>query len=381
MLLGSNPSVIQAGADEPGVSAPCPLILIHDGGGTSFSYRFLGRLGRPVYGIHNPRFHSGRPWENGIPQMAGVYVELVRGLFPPSSSSKTKTRVILGGWSLGGMIALEMASLLASDPDITVEGIVMIDTVFPNPTLTQGQQNFRVVPHVPKFDTRCCPEMRFAVQRSFAQSSRMALKWTPPAPTTAKLSSSYYSDSEPRSSVASQLGAEVPELDSDSDYTNSQSPSPLMSPSLSESVSDISTVPTTALPTPYTYHRSDTKHKPGNEFPFRLSERLLGLHLQESSSSSSSLSSTSRDLDNIVFPPPMILLRASDAAPVAGDGGCIARIDINRTSSRSLGWDENYCPNTFEHVYDVPGHHYSVFEPANVGVLTEELRRACALFG
>lgn len=117
---------------------PTPLILIHDGGGTTFAYHCLSPLGRPVYGIANPRFESGRPWEGGIPEMADTYVAMVRKTvsspdFPkgPAAATPAKARVILGGWSLGGLLALQMTKLLEGDADVEVVGILMVDTPCP----------------------------------------------------------------------------------------------------------------------------------------------------------------------------------------------------------------------------------------------------------
>lgn len=67
------------------------MILIHDGGGTTFSYHCLKSLHRTVYAIHNPRFYSGRVWAGGITAMAKVYVEMIRSVLPLGGS------LILGG--------------------------------------------------------------------------------------------------------------------------------------------------------------------------------------------------------------------------------------------------------------------------------------------
>ncbi|KAM0327687.1 hypothetical protein ACHAQA_005982 [Verticillium albo-atrum] len=111
-----------------------PLILLHDGGGTSFAYHCLDPLSRPVYAIANPHFHSGAPWPGGLREMAETYVAMVRQTvdsddFPDDGA--LRARVFLGGWSLGGMLALEMAHLLEGDADIEVVGIVMVDSVYP----------------------------------------------------------------------------------------------------------------------------------------------------------------------------------------------------------------------------------------------------------
>lgn len=87
--MARNPSLIQhAAAWESSV----PLILIHDGGGSTFSYYLLPSLQRTVYAIHNPRLFSGRPWAGGIPAMARAYLDLIRMALPSG-------KVFLGGKS------------------------------------------------------------------------------------------------------------------------------------------------------------------------------------------------------------------------------------------------------------------------------------------
>ncbi|KZL80924.1 thioesterase domain-containing protein [Colletotrichum incanum] len=123
-----------------------PLFLVHDGGGTTFAYHCLSSLDRAVFGIANPRFHSGVPWEGGLPEMAATYLQMIRNtvtksqeypaLAPYSSSAgsngKRRRRILLGGWSLGGLLSLEIARQLGDeDEDIELVGLVMIDSVYP----------------------------------------------------------------------------------------------------------------------------------------------------------------------------------------------------------------------------------------------------------
>ncbi|KAH8668390.1 Alpha/Beta hydrolase protein [Xylariales sp. PMI_506] len=113
---------------------PVPLILTHDGGGTTFSYHCLDPTNRPLYGIHNAHFDEGGWWDGGISEMAAHYVELIRKLLPNGGD------ILLGGWSLGGILSLEMAHQMAvaannntpaGAPQFRVLGIVMVDSVFP----------------------------------------------------------------------------------------------------------------------------------------------------------------------------------------------------------------------------------------------------------
>lgn len=113
-----------------------PVFLIHDGGGTTFSYHCLGSLHRRVYGIANPRFFAAEPFPGGLPEMGRLYASKIRE-FVSQPASPTKTRrnyadVLLGGWSLGGMLSLEVAKALEDVGDVRVVGILMIDSVYPD---------------------------------------------------------------------------------------------------------------------------------------------------------------------------------------------------------------------------------------------------------
>ncbi|KAF2145306.1 uncharacterized protein K452DRAFT_305349 [Aplosporella prunicola CBS 121167] len=163
-MMGSNPSVIQLTTADA-----IPLILIHDGGGTCTQYFRLANLNRPVYGIHNPRHLSGRAWDGGIPEMAAVYADLVRTVVPDGP-------VLLGGWSLGGVLALEVAQRL---PCHSVQGLVMIDSVFPqrHPADTR-----LVVPYRPAFTEAQSLLFQRATNRAMDLSAAMLDRWPPSEP-------------------------------------------------------------------------------------------------------------------------------------------------------------------------------------------------------
>lgn len=63
-----------------------PLFLIHDGSGRAHAYARLSPLGRPVWGIHNPKFASGSKWEGGLLEMATHYVSLIHSVLAQESS-------------------------------------------------------------------------------------------------------------------------------------------------------------------------------------------------------------------------------------------------------------------------------------------------------
>ncbi|KAI1880174.1 hypothetical protein JX265_001795 [Neoarthrinium moseri] len=127
----SNPALIYEGPDWLPVPR-APLVLAHDGGGTTFSYHCLDPTNRALYGIENAHLHQGGYWEGGIQEMAKHYIQLIARSIPAGGN------IILGGWSLGGILSLEMAHQIATDtemrPRFTVLGIIMIDSICPRRT-------------------------------------------------------------------------------------------------------------------------------------------------------------------------------------------------------------------------------------------------------
>ncbi|TGJ86321.1 hypothetical protein E0Z10_g2450 [Xylaria hypoxylon] len=126
-----NPTLIYEGQATPWLaSQPAPLILLHDGGGTTFSYHCLYPIGRALYGIQNARLDEGGYWESGISGMASHYIELIEKVFPNGGE------ILLGGWSLGGLLSLEVAWQLANRPadskrpKFKVLGMIFIDSVY-----------------------------------------------------------------------------------------------------------------------------------------------------------------------------------------------------------------------------------------------------------
>ncbi|KAH6641373.1 Alpha/Beta hydrolase protein [Chaetomium tenue] len=177
-MFDEQPSLIQIFDPDtaPTPTPPTPLVLIHDGGGTIFSYHCLGELGRTVHGIANPHYESAQPWTGGIPEMARHYLAFVESVIPPGGE------VILGGWSLGGLLALEMAAQAAADERgqrIRVVGILMVDSVCP---LAEGAvRPAVVVPHAVQWHEHTRPETREKVTWCFAEAVRMVGEWTLPA--------------------------------------------------------------------------------------------------------------------------------------------------------------------------------------------------------
>ncbi|KAI5863823.1 alpha/beta-hydrolase [Durotheca rogersii] len=154
----SNPILVHEGpptrANSLLAKPRAPLVLVHDGGGTTFSYCLLDPIGRPVWGIQNANLHRGGWWDGGISEMAAHYIRLLAKVLPQGGD------ILLGGWSLGGHLSLEMAYQIAKAarddstssssstnggssangdgngartpvPKFRVLGMIFIDTIFP----------------------------------------------------------------------------------------------------------------------------------------------------------------------------------------------------------------------------------------------------------
>lgn len=85
-----NPLQVQYLPRNRQARSTTPLVLIHDGGGTTFGYFMLGALNRDVWAIHNPNFFTTEPWEGGMDEMARHYI----GLLVKAGISGT---ILLGG--------------------------------------------------------------------------------------------------------------------------------------------------------------------------------------------------------------------------------------------------------------------------------------------
>ncbi|KOS22577.1 Polyketide synthase PksR [Escovopsis weberi] len=121
MAEQSNPTLIQAG--DP---SRAPLFLLHDSSGGTFNYYRLEPLGRPVYAIHNPLLGRETKWEGGAMMFVTEYIKLIKSVHPRGD-------ILVGGWSLGGQLGIDIGRVLAQDKrsKLHVLGILMIDTLYP----------------------------------------------------------------------------------------------------------------------------------------------------------------------------------------------------------------------------------------------------------
>ncbi|CAD6448955.1 e9ace0ac-dd26-4b35-b68d-f03de30a661a [Sclerotinia trifoliorum] len=118
-----NPVLIQKAARR--YKSAIPLFLFHDGGGTVLPYYFLESLNRNVWGISYPHLNDGGIFEDGIKGMGELYAGMIRG-------KVSRGKVLLGGWSAGGSVAIQVAKCLENIPEICVAGTILLDTPFPD---------------------------------------------------------------------------------------------------------------------------------------------------------------------------------------------------------------------------------------------------------
>ncbi|PNP38374.1 hypothetical protein TGAMA5MH_09732 [Trichoderma gamsii] len=162
---GPNPIKVQISPAYKRANPSPPLVLIHDGGGTTFGYFMLGNLYRDVWAIHNPHFFDGGAFEGGMDEMARLYIGFM-------NDAGIKGNILLGGWSLGGYLSLAIARFLAEDPQakIKVLGIVMMDTPYHSPySQEEGPTDDPVIENVPE-----------AVQKCFDRCDEMLENWEAP---------------------------------------------------------------------------------------------------------------------------------------------------------------------------------------------------------
>jgi thioesterase domain-containing protein len=108
-----------------GGTAP-PLFCVHASSGSAYSYLGLAQLlgaDRPVYGIEAPGFDGSRKPVRSLPALSAEYAQTLRDFGADRGFS-------LLGWSLGGIIAFDMAQRLAAT-GVSVRQVILIDVSVP----------------------------------------------------------------------------------------------------------------------------------------------------------------------------------------------------------------------------------------------------------
>lgn len=103
----------------------CPLFLAHPAGGSVFGYDGIARAlpDRPVYGLQDPHIFASEGFFESIEEMAEAYLPHIREVRPHGP-------YMLGGWSLGGVLAWEMANRLVADGE-EVANLILFDAASP----------------------------------------------------------------------------------------------------------------------------------------------------------------------------------------------------------------------------------------------------------
>ncbi|MCP4414851.1 MAG: hypothetical protein GY808_20015, partial [Gammaproteobacteria bacterium] len=104
-----------------------PLFCVHPTGGNVMCYfelaQHLGN-GQPFYGLQAFGMEAGQTPHSQVVDMAEIYLETLQTLQPEGPYQ-------LGGWSLGGLVAFEIACLLQAKGE-SVSLLALIDTEVPS---------------------------------------------------------------------------------------------------------------------------------------------------------------------------------------------------------------------------------------------------------
>ena len=101
-----------------------PWFMVHPPGGIVVCYQALSqRLGRerPFYGIRSRGLHGEPDLPGRLEEMAAEYVAAIREVQP-------RGPYLLGGWSAGGLVALEMAQQLRAQGE-SIRMLALLDTI------------------------------------------------------------------------------------------------------------------------------------------------------------------------------------------------------------------------------------------------------------
>ena len=108
-----------------------PLFFVHPVGGNVLCYYELARhLGtdQPFYGLRSPGFYGESEPHTRIEEMAAHYIEALRAI-------QSEGPYLLGGWSMGGVVAFEMATQLQRQGH-QVARLILLDS--PAPVLSNN---------------------------------------------------------------------------------------------------------------------------------------------------------------------------------------------------------------------------------------------------
>src|SRR4030095_9905771 len=106
-----------------------PFFCVHGAGGNLLNFRDFAELlhaDQPVYGLEARGVDGHQPAASSIEEMAELYLEAIRAVQPHGP-------YVLGGYSGGGVVALQIARLLHRAED-RVDNGVLLDPFYPTTT-------------------------------------------------------------------------------------------------------------------------------------------------------------------------------------------------------------------------------------------------------
>ncbi len=104
-----------------------PIFMVHPPGGIVVCYRELAQhlpAEQPFWAIRSRGLHGSESLPTSIEQMAAEYLQAMRSIQPHGP-------YVLGGWSLGGLVAYEMARQLLQQDAKTLRQLIFLDTTIP----------------------------------------------------------------------------------------------------------------------------------------------------------------------------------------------------------------------------------------------------------
>ncbi|PFH57124.1 hypothetical protein XA68_15485 [Ophiocordyceps unilateralis] len=137
-------------------------------------------MNRFVYGIRNSEFWNNGSPSRGITELGRLYAGWIRDMasqedFPAPRNSHGSKDVLLGGWSLGGLLSLQVAKELADDASVRAVGILMIDSAYP------GLLDSYVSAMAPDPAGEARMRGQIASEIHIAETHKLVTNWTLPA--------------------------------------------------------------------------------------------------------------------------------------------------------------------------------------------------------
>jgi amino acid adenylation domain-containing protein len=117
-----------------------PLFLVHPAGGHVFPYVYLAQYldpDQPCYGLQARGLEEGQDPHTRIEDMAAYYIKALQTVQPAGP-------YLLGGWSMGGVVAFEMAQQLHAQGQ-RVALLALLDGRIPTPDETFPEEDYEAV--------------------------------------------------------------------------------------------------------------------------------------------------------------------------------------------------------------------------------------------